>query len=103
MAQLRLDYQHFVLKNAELIVTGPEDADAFKTYWQQEALPFTGLPDPQHTVANLYGQEVKLLKLGRLPAQVLIDIQGQIRFAHYGSGMQDIPHNDDVLELLDRL
>ena len=66
-------------------------------------LPFVGLPDPKHSVANLYGQEVKLLKLGRMPAQIIIDKQGQIRFAHYGNGMQDIPDNNELLSLLETL
>ena len=103
MAQLRRDYDQFVERDAEIIVTGPDDAAAFARYWEKEALPFVGLPDPKHQVANLYGQQVKLLKFGRLPALLVIDKQGQIRYRHYGGSMSDIPDNDGILNLLGAL
>ena len=100
---MRQDYQEFVKRGAEIVVLGPDDAQAFRAYWEKEKCPFVGLPDPKHQVLNLYGQEVKLLKLGRLPAQIVLDKQGQIRFAHYGEGMSDIPPNKELLVLLDQL
>jgi peroxiredoxin len=103
MAQLRQDYLKFVAYEAEIVVVGPEDKAAFARYWQKEAVPFVGLPDPEHRVADLYGQQVKLLKLGRLPALVVIDKSSQIRYQHYGDSMRDIPANDEILALLDRL
>jgi peroxiredoxin Q/BCP len=103
MAQLRQEYETFSAKETEVIVVGPEGPKEFKNYWQKESLPFIGLPDPKHKVSTLYGQEVKLLKLGRMPAQVIIDKHGQVRFAHYGNGMQDIPDNSELLELLEQL
>ena len=103
MAQLRQDYDQFVERDAEVIVIGPDDADAFARYWEKEALPFVGLPDPKHQVANLYGQQVKLLKFGRLPALLVIDKQGQIRYRHYGRYMSDIQRNDELFNLLDAL
>jgi peroxiredoxin len=84
MAQLRQDYQEFVKRQAQVIVVGPEDARAFKAYWQQYDLPFIGLPDPKASVLKLYGQEVNLFKLGRMPAQVIVDKGGTVRFVHYG-------------------
>jgi peroxiredoxin len=103
MAQLRQDYQKFIERDAEIIVIGPESETAFARYWHKENLPFVGLPDPAHTVSNLYGQQVKLLKLGRLPAFIIIDKNGQIRFAHYGNSMSDIPGNGEILTMLDHL
>jgi peroxiredoxin len=100
MAQLRQDYQKFVDKNAVVVVVGPENSDAFKRYWEDEALPFIGLPDPSHTVLKLYGQEVKIFKFGRMPAQVMIDKGGMVRFVHYGHAMEDIPTNEELLGLL---
>ena len=90
MAQLRHDYQQFVDRDVEVVVVGPEDARAFSTYWRDKSLPFIGLPDPTYSVLKLYGQEVNLFKLGRMPAQVLIDKAGNVRFCHYGHSMQDI-------------
>jgi peroxiredoxin Q/BCP len=103
MAQLRQDYDEFLARDTEIVVVGPEGAQAFQKYWQKENLPFPGLPDPKHTVLKLYGQEVKLFKLGRMPAQVIVDKQGQARFVHYGHSMSDIPPNDELLTLLDEL
>lgn len=103
MAQLRQDYQEFQRHDAEIVVVGPENAAAFASYWEKEQLPFVGLPDPDHSVANRYGQEVKLLKLGRMPALMVIDKQGVVRYQHYGDSMQDIVPNAEVLALLDEL
>lgn len=101
MAQLRHDYARFKEHNVEIIVLGPENASAFVRYWKAESLPFIGIPDPTHSVLKLYGQEINLLKLGRMPAQVLVDKEGVVRFVHYGHGMQDIPANDEILSLVD--
>ena len=103
MAQLRHDYLEFMAREAEVVVVGPEEKEAFVRYWQKEALPYVGLPDPEHRVAGLYGQQVKLLKLGRMPALIVIDKAGQIRYRHYGDSMRDIPANDEILSLLDQL
>jgi peroxiredoxin len=103
MAQLRQDYARFAERGVVIIVVGPEDARAFAELWQREGMPFIGLPDPQASVLRLYGQEVNLLKLGRMPAQVLIDKAGIARYAHYGESMSDIPANQEILTLIDEL
>jgi len=103
MAQLRQDYTQFTERNTVILVIGPEDAKAFQTYWQANELPFIGLPDPKHSVLKLYGQEVNLFKLGRMPAQMIIDKQGLLRFIHYGHEMSDIPENKELFALLDTL
>jgi peroxiredoxin Q/BCP len=103
MAQLRQDYSEFVNRQTVVVVVGPEDAKAFKAYFEQHDLPFVGLPDPKASVLKLYGQEVNLFKLGRMPAQVIVDKAGLARFVHYGHSMSDIPENAELLELLDQL
>ena len=103
MAQLRQDYAEFEARGAEIIVLGPEKPDAFARYWEQENLPFIGLPNPKSTVLKLYGQEVKLFKLGRMPAQLIVDRTGTVRYVHYGHSMSDIPPNEELLTLLDHL
>lgn len=100
MAQLRLDYDKFVLQDTAILVLGPEDDNAFANYWQKNDLPFIGLPDPTHSVLKKYGQEVNLFKFGRMPAQLTIDKQGLVRFVHYGHNAADIPANDEILEVL---
>jgi len=59
-----------------------------------------GLPDPNHLVLKLFGQEIKLFRFGRMPAQVVVDKQGIARFVHYGDSMSDIPENQELLGLL---
>ena len=103
MAQLRHDYQRFVALDTEIIVAGPESDDAFKRYWRKEELPFIGLPDPRHVVLKLYGQQVALFKLGRMPAQMLVDKAGMLRYVHYGHSMADIPDNDEITSLIEHL
>jgi peroxiredoxin len=103
MAQLRQDFQQFVQRQAEVIVVGPEDAKAFGAYFERNDLPFIGLPDPKASVLKLYGQEINLFKLGRMPAQLIVDKAGMVRFVHYGHSMADIPENAEILALLDQL
>ncbi|MBN2043582.1 MAG: redoxin domain-containing protein [Anaerolineales bacterium] len=100
MAQLRQDYQKFVQQEIEIIVVGPEDECAFAKYFTEQDLPFTGLPDPKSSVLKLYGQEVNIFKLGRMPAMAVIDKQGIVRFVHYGHNMADIPKNEEILTTL---
>jgi len=98
---LRQEYEKFSELGVEILVIGPEDARAFEKYWSKESLPFTGLPDPNHSVLKLYGQEVKLLKLGRMPAQMLVDKSGYLRFVHYGKSMSDIPDFEEIKSILE--
>lgn len=103
MAQLRQSYAEFEVRDTEVIVVGPDNAEAFADYWRDEELPFIGLPDPKHRVLKLYGQQIKLFKFGRMPAQALIDKEGIVRTVHYGHDMSDIPPNEEMLALLDAL
>jgi peroxiredoxin len=100
---LRQDYQEFTTRDAEVLAIGPDGPRAFIRTWQQEEFPFPGLADPQHTVADLYRQEVNLLKLGRMPAVLVVDMAGKICYQHYGESMSDIPLNQEILGVLDQL
>lgn len=100
---MRQDYEAFRARQTEILAIGPDGPRAFRRYWQTESLPFPGLADPRHVVANKYGQQVKWLKMGRMPALFIVDKRGQIRHLHYGESMSDIPASDAVLALLDAL
>ena len=82
---------------------GPNSPSAFEQYWENERMPFVGLPDPDHAVARMYRQEVNLFKMGRMPLSCVIDTRGYVRFAHYGATMSDIPSNDDLFHVIDEL
>jgi peroxiredoxin Q/BCP len=103
LARLRDSYGQFTSRGVEIVAVGPETLTVFKQYWKKEAIPFIGLPDPDHTVARIYRQEVNLFKLGRMPLNCIVDPNGYVRFAHYGRSMSDIPTNEELLHVIDEL
>ena len=100
---MRQDHRKFVERQAEIIVLGPEGPRKFREYWEENDLPFTGVPDPKHSVLKLYGQQINLFKMGRMPAQLIVDKQSRVRYVHYGDSMSDIPENEELLGMLDQL
>ena len=103
MAQLRQDFAEFDKRATTILVIGPENATAFARYFSEHDLPFTGLPDPAHSVLYLYGQQIKLFKFGSMPTQLLVDKNGMARYVHYGQDMTDIPTNAEMLALIDKI
>ncbi len=103
MAQLRQDYSLFQERDTEVVAVGPEEKEPFAQYWDDNQMPFIGIPDPEHRVADLYGQKVSIVKLGRMPAQMIIDKQGVVRYVHYGNSMKDIPGNEEIIRLIDQM
>lgn len=100
---MRDSYSEFTKRGVQIIAVGPDNLNSFRRYWENESLPYVGLPDPGHQVAKLYKQEVNLFKLGRMPLNCVIDMAGRIRYVHYGSSMADIPDNETFLNVIDKL
>jgi peroxiredoxin len=98
---MKKDYKEFESRNAMIVVVAPHAQEKVAEYWKKEELPMIGVPDEDGRLANLYGQEWKLLKLGRMPALFVIDRKGTLTFAQYGTSMSDIPKNSDMLKVLD--
>jgi peroxiredoxin Q/BCP len=103
LARLRDAYSEFAARGVEILAVGPNDESTFKRYWENERIPFIGLPDPAHAVAKMYRQEVALFKLGRMPLNCIMDARGYLRYAHYGANMQDIPPHEELLQVIDDL
>jgi peroxiredoxin Q/BCP len=103
LARLRDGYDEFTSRGVEILAVGPNPLAVFQQYWTNEKVPFIGLPDPDHSVARAYRQEVNLFKLGRMPLNCVIDAKGYVRFAHYGRSMSDIPSNEELLHVIDEL
>lgn len=82
---------------------GPDGPRAFRRYWEENQIPFIGLPDIKSTVADTYYQEVNLMKFGRMPAEFIIDDKGIIQYLHYGSSMSDIPEPKILLEIIEKI
>lgn len=59
--------------------------------------------DESKEVAEMLKQEVRLIKLGRMPGLLIIDKQGIIQYAYYGKNMHDIPENEEILEVLKKI
>jgi len=100
---MKQDIKQFTDRKAQIIVIAPHEAEKVKAYWNKENLPFTGIPDPDGRLGKLYGQEWKLIKLGRMPALFIIDQKGTIAFAQYANNMADIPGNGTLLQILEEL
>ncbi len=103
MAQLRQDYALFTERNTEILVISPEDMPDVSKFWETERMPMPGLVDPGHEVANRYGQEVNILKLGRMPSLLILDETGAVRYEHRANSMSDIPANKTLLTVIDEL
>lgn len=103
MARLRDGYSEFTSRNAEILAIGPDSLEKFANYWEENSIPFPGLPDPDKQVSKIYKQEINLFKLGRMPLNTILDRKGYIRFIHYGYSMSDIPDNETLLQVIDEL
>ena len=59
--------------------------------------------DESKMVAKMLKQEKKWTKLGRLPGLLVINKEGIIEYAYYGKNMHDIPENDEILQVLEKI
>jgi peroxiredoxin len=103
LARLRDEYSEFMTRGAEVLAVGPDGPEAFSQFWSEKRIPFVGLADPDHAVAQRYQQEVNLFRLGRMPLVMVLDGEGMIRYIHYGSSMSDIPGNHLLLHAIDEI
>ena len=103
MMQLHQDKKEFEKKDTKIIIVGPDDKQSFTKFFNSNGYEFIGIPDAKNSILKTYGQEINIFKLGRMPAQVLIDKAGIARFVYYGHSMLDIPENKDVLKIIDEL
>jgi peroxiredoxin len=100
---MKQDIKQFTNRKAQIVVIAPHGSEKVNAYWEREKLPYTGIPDPDGRLGKLYGQEWKLIKLGRMPALFIIDQKGSIAFAQYSKNMADIPENNDLFKILEGL
>jgi len=100
---MRDGYAEFVSRDAAILAIGTDSPDSFQAYWKKENIPYIGLSDPKASVPRMYRQEVNLFKLGRMPLNCVIDLEGKIRYLHYGSNMTDIPDNETFLQVIEQI
>ena len=97
------DYEKFIELNTKLYAILPDDFKNAKNFESNFAKKYPIFYDHKKKVNKMLKQEVKPLKLGRMPALLIIDKQGIIRYAYYSDSMDDIPENEDLFEVLKRL
>lgn len=71
-----------------------------QTYAKEE---FPIYYDENKEVVKRLHQEFKILKFGRMPALLIVDKEGFIRFAYYSESMSDILKNKELFQLLENL
>ncbi len=97
MMQLHQDRNLFAQKNIKVIVICPETIEGIEQFLTGHELAFDLVADNDHTLATKYGQKVVLLKLGRMPAQLIINKEETVVFRHYAKNMVDIIENKEIL------
>ena len=98
------ELEKFKTLNAEIYaITADrfENARRLELRYVKEAFPIYF--DKTHEVVRMLNQEVKVYKLGRLPAILIVDKQGVVQWAYYGESFLDIPKNSMLLEILEKL
>ncbi len=102
MVQLHQDIEAFEAAKIKVVAICPEKMDGVEKFIAKQPLDFALVADPQHIIADRYQQQVKILKLGRMPAQILLDKAGKRAFEHYSNGMKDIIENNVIIGAVKR-
>ena len=100
---MRDHYSEFISRGAEIVAVGTDSVSSFQKYLEKEKIPYIGLPDPDRNVPRLYKQEVNIFKLGRMPLNCVVGIDGRIRYVHFAANMTDIPDNETFLHVIDQI
>ncbi len=100
MMQLHQDNNQFIEKGIKVIVICPEKEEKIKKFLTKKPMELTFIADPTHTIADHYNQQVSIFKLGRMPAQILIDQNGNKVFEHFAKSMTDIVENEKILAIV---
>ena len=99
--KLSKDPEKFREFNAPLLTILPDDLESAKMFEENFARnAFPIFYDNTKKVNKMLKQEVKPLKLGRMPALLILDKEGIIRYAYYSDSMSDIPENEVLFEVL---
>lgn len=104
IGHLRRDIDKFRELNTELypiLVDDKENAQEMEKKYARNEYPI--YYDEEEKVVDMLNQEVKLLKLGRMPALLILDKENVIRYAYYSDSMKDIPENEVLFKVIENL
>ena len=76
-----------------------DSAEAARSYFEKNCLPFLCLVDPNREIYDRYKVEARVLSLGQRPGLFILDRQGIVRYAYVGSQQWGIPGNAQVLDV----
>ena len=102
-ATLRKDLEKFEAEDGFLYPILADKEKNAKKMEEKYARKYPVFYDESKEIPDMLNQEVKLLKLGRMPGLLIVDKKGIIQYAYYGENMHDIPENDEILEVLKKL
>jgi alkyl hydroperoxide reductase subunit AhpC len=80
-----------------ILVDRLENAQQMEHKYAKDKFPI--YYDSNNAIAKQLNQEIRLLKLGRMPGMLLVDKQGVVRYAYYSDNMHDIPAVTDTVEM----
>ena len=100
---MRNDYEKFKELNAVIYAILPDKLENAQNFESEYAKEYPIYYDAKKKVNKMLKQEVKPLKLGRMPALLIIDKQAIIRYAYYSDSMDDIPENEELFKIIKKL
>ena len=100
---MRDEHARFETAGAPVAVVVRERSERLRGHWASLRLPFVCVPDPDGRIAAAWGQQWRLVRLGRLPAQFVVARDGRVAFAHYSRDMTDIVSEAVILDVVQRL
>jgi peroxiredoxin len=83
-----------------VLVIAPDAEVAVKQYWQRHQLPFDVVADSAGRVLKILGQQTSVWKMGRMPALLAVNHDGQVVYEHAGRNMRDLPNWQKAIEAL---
>lgn len=98
------DLHYFMDLNVELIPILQDNKKNTKKMEEQHVKnKFPIYYDVKREVGKVFKQEMNILKLGRMPATLIVDKDGIIKWAYYADSLEDIPSNDEILDIIKNL
>ena len=102
-ARLRRDLEKFEELDGYLYPILVDNEENAKKMEQKYARKYAIFYDESEQVAKMLKQEIRWIKLGRMPGLLVIDKKGIIQYAYYGKNMHDIPDNNEILKVLEKI
>lgn len=100
---MRDDIEKFTSKGARVVAIAPDTAAGVAKFVDNNPYPFSLLADEDHHVFDAYDVISTMMSIGQRPALFVVDRDGVVRFDSIGTQQWQIPSNDNVLAVLDKL